>query len=88
MTNKEHLTILDKGRAEWNLWREQNPSIKPDLTNIDLRKYDLTWFNLRDVNMPGANLSGVDLAGTNFSGANLKGANLCKVKLDYGTCLK
>jgi hypothetical protein len=32
MANSEHVEIFRKGVSEWNLWREANPKLKPDLS--------------------------------------------------------
>jgi len=35
MADPTHLEILLKGPECWNKWREENPAIHPDLSNID-----------------------------------------------------
>jgi len=30
MVNPEHLAILKEGVAVWNLWRAENPDLRPD----------------------------------------------------------
>jgi hypothetical protein len=30
MANPEHLEVLERGTQAWNMWRKDNPSIKPD----------------------------------------------------------
>jgi hypothetical protein len=41
MPNPTHLSILRKGVEAWNLWREENPDVTPDLNGADLRGLDL-----------------------------------------------
>ena len=41
MPNLEHLSILRKGVEAWNLWREDNPDVRPDLSDADLKGLDL-----------------------------------------------
>jgi len=36
MANDEHVAMLKKGVAAWNAWRDENPSILPDLSEADL----------------------------------------------------
>jgi uncharacterized protein YjbI with pentapeptide repeats len=82
------LHILERGAAEWNRWREENPDEYIDLRQVNLFGRDLS---LRGANLAGANLSRaylpqVDLRDTDlsavhasaadFQGAYLDGANL------------
>ncbi len=76
MSNEEHLTILQRGLAPWNKWREQHPAIRPDLTGAELRATTLRLFNLAEVDFAGTNLSGADLTGANLNRANLSRSNL------------
>jgi uncharacterized protein YjbI with pentapeptide repeats len=90
MANEEHLEILKKGPKKWNLWREKNPDVRPDLTGVALSE-DLYEVNLNEINLSGADLRGAnlieedlsnaklaraDLTATYLSGANLRGADL------------
>ena len=81
MANQEHLQLLSYGEEAWNRWRDSNPAIVPDLSNIDLRGVSLTGINLRNAGLAGAKLSGTDL-----SFADLHGADLSMAKLN-GTTL-
>jgi uncharacterized protein YjbI with pentapeptide repeats len=76
MANDEHIAQLKKGVTAWNVWREENRDIRPDL-----REARLTEWNLRE-----ANLSEADLYGANLRGANLRGANLIRAHL-FGAML-
>ena len=76
MASSNHVDILKEGVRKWNEWRDENPTIPPDLT-----KADLSALNLRGVNFIGADLYKAlfvksDLAGADFGGANLLEANL------------
>jgi uncharacterized protein YjbI with pentapeptide repeats len=73
MANDEHVAILKKGVDAWNEWRNENPGIKPDLSNADLS----------GVNLRTANLSRADLCE-----ANLGGADLFKADLTEARCIK
>jgi uncharacterized protein YjbI with pentapeptide repeats len=91
MANQEQLDLLKQGRAVWNTWRKQHPSLRPDLSGADLSSADLSFATqggaiLREVfdwgtDLSEANLSGADLSGANLSGANLRRANLRQANL-------
>ena len=73
MANSKHIEILRKGVSFWNNWRNENETIKPDLSELNL-----TGFNLVKINFQGANLTEVIFTGENVTGANFAGANLTK----------
>ena len=91
MANQEHRKILHQGTATWNWWREQNPEIRPDLSDATLSDANLSFANLSDANLSGANLhftnlhyanlSGANLHFTNFRDADLSDANLYRADL-------
>lgn len=33
MANQEHLDIVKQGVEVWNQWREENPDVRPDLSD-------------------------------------------------------
>jgi uncharacterized protein YjbI with pentapeptide repeats len=66
LVSKEHIEILKKGVDVWNDWRQENPSIKPDLC---------------EANLVGANLSAVNLSNANLCETNLIEANLYRADL-------
>jgi uncharacterized protein YjbI with pentapeptide repeats len=68
MADQSHLDILEQGVEAWNSWREQNPSIEPDLSGAHL---------------PGAHLRGADLWGADLSEAELSGAYLSWARLSW-----
>lgn len=71
MPNEEHLSLLRNGSAHWNAWRDQEPAVRPDLSDAVLTGADMTHMNLS-----GANLAGIHAGRADFSEANLRGANL------------
>lgn len=81
MVNPEHLEILGQGVEVWNKWRKENPNIRPDLSQADLRDMDLRNVDLSQAHLPLANLTGLDLSGATFIMANLNGAFLSGVDL-------
>lgn len=81
MANEAHFRILKDGWRSWNEWREQQPTIIPDLSGADLQGIDLGEFNLMDADLSGADLSEANLRDTNFCSATLRHANLSKANL-------
>jgi TIR domain/Pentapeptide repeats (8 copies) len=45
MPNDEHVLLLKQGISAWNAWREQNPDVRPDLSDADLRGLDVAHYN-------------------------------------------
>ncbi|MDQ3706659.1 MAG: toll/interleukin-1 receptor domain-containing protein [Chloroflexota bacterium] len=76
MANEEHVRLLKQGIVAWNTWREDNPSVSPDLSDADLSRATLVGINLS-----GANLEGADLHQANLNGATLSRANLTEAYL-------
>ena len=78
MANQEHIEILKQGTRAWNKWRNDNPNIKPDLSEIVINQilpeeeYSI-WSGVEQI--------GVILENINFSKTNLEGANLERTKL-------
>lgn len=71
MPNSEHLEIVQQGVRTWNAWREDNPAIRPDLSEADLN---------------GAALWGIDFSGANlrrsiFHDADIREATLVDADL-------
>ena len=44
-------TILKKGVDAWNAWRRENPDIRPDLREADLRGANLGEADLRGADL-------------------------------------
>jgi hypothetical protein len=91
MANEEHLKILEQGVATWNLWREENPKIQPNLNeaklngarlyNADLFKAKLIGVDLSEADLIEADLYGANLSWANLDGANFTGADLTTAEL-------
>jgi uncharacterized protein YjbI with pentapeptide repeats len=81
MANPEHLAILKQGVEAWNKWREENPSIEPDLRETNIGKTNLSRANLSKAMLRKANLTEADLNGAILGGSYLSGANLCGASL-------
>jgi uncharacterized protein YjbI with pentapeptide repeats len=82
MANEEHINLIKQGVDAWNAWREKNPEIHPDLSQMDLR-----GSKLQKINFSRSNLRECKLQFSNLASANLEGANLTKSKLQE-TCLQ
>lgn len=97
MANIEQLNILRTGIENWNKWRRDNHSVKPDLSGADLKNINLKGADLTSVdfsgsmlvgadfslsNLYGANLSNCVMLGANFQGAHLGEANLSRSNLN------
>jgi len=90
MANPEHLEILKQGVEAWNVWRESNPTIQPDLSGAELKGVPLKGVNLLLANLRGANLEGVDLSprplergDRSYRVSALGGADLSAAKLTF-----
>lgn len=81
MANQEHVDVLMQGVEAWNKWREENPDIQVDLSNVNLYKVDLCNVNFEDVILSGADLRRTNLCSANLSYANLTGTNLYRADL-------
>lgn len=86
MAKKEHLDIIRQGVTIWNNWRKINPSVNPDLSNVNLCRSNLTGANFRGVNFWEANLSKADLGDADFTESDLcfadfGGSNLTRADL-------
>ena len=53
MANPEHLEILRQGVEVWNQWREEHPTIQPNLREIDLDSAHLGGIHLQEADLNG-----------------------------------
>jgi uncharacterized protein YjbI with pentapeptide repeats len=81
MANEKHLEILRQGVKAWNLWREANSDVRPDLRKADLGIADLRKANLTGVDLESSELGSAHLDGADLSGANLRFAHLANATL-------
>src|SRR6516162_1530989 len=94
MANNEHVAILKQGVKAWNAWRRENPDIRPDLSNADLRGADLSGANLARANLREAfrvkaNLGRADPVEANLRDhADLSGADLARANLREAVLFK
>lgn len=94
MLNPEHVKILKSGVDAWNLWRSQNPDIRPDLREIDLHDANLygtdidpflSHINLKDAVMFNSNLRNANLNRANLEGVDLRKSDLRQTNLREAT---
>ena len=81
MANPEHVSRLLRDVANWNQWRADNPSIRPDLRRADLSGAHLDGANLSRADLfeaflPLAHLDRAHLRRVNAGGAIFQGAHL------------
>ena len=82
MANPGHIAKLKKGVAAWNKWREENPDIRPNLSQAKLKHAALRGVNLREADLGRANLSDADLRRADLRRADLGRANLSQAILN------
>ena len=46
MANEEHLNVLSHGVEAWNCWRQDNQTLRPDLSSANLRNGVLEYADL------------------------------------------
>ena len=83
MANPKHVVKLMQGADTWNMWREANPDVQPDLSDFEfLDIFDSEAFPRKSPSakpsLMFADLSGSILSGANFSGVELIYADLSK----------
>ena len=83
MANPEHLEMLEQGVEVWNRWREDNPTIKPDLEEAVLNRFDLAGVVLTESNLTKAQLRDATLRGAALQGASLYRADLLRANFSF-----
>lgn len=76
MANEKHLNVLKQGVEAWNRWREENPEVEPDLSEVAFIGDNLSKANFTKVNLSKAQLWNACLWEANLREVNLKGASL------------
>jgi uncharacterized protein YjbI with pentapeptide repeats len=76
MANRHHLDILAEGVGIWNRWREENPQIVPDLSDVEIFETSLSEADFHAANLKGLAFGKVDLYEADLSGADLTEAVL------------
>ena len=81
MANADHVKRLIQGKKNWNIWRNENREIQPDLSKAELSEAKLSGVNLSKANLNEANLRYADLSGANLNEADLRYADLTEAIL-------
>jgi uncharacterized protein YjbI with pentapeptide repeats len=76
MANYKHVEILSQGVSAWNLWRQEDSDIKPNLSGANLFKAKLTHANLRQTDLRKTDLRQAELKEVDLFKADLRNANL------------
>ncbi|MEW6734970.1 MAG: pentapeptide repeat-containing protein [Acidobacteriota bacterium] len=76
MAIKGLLALLKQKVPVWNRWRKLNPTLKLDLSRVNLSNADLVKADLSDINLSRANLTAADLTSANLSRSNLTHSKL------------
>ncbi|GCE15962.1 pentapeptide repeat-containing protein [Tengunoibacter tsumagoiensis] len=85
MPNQQHVDILKRGVDIWNKWRQDHPTIEPDLRQASLQHGKYRGINLRNAKLIKAHLASADLQGADLTNADLQDADLTATKLTYAT---
>ena len=78
MPNQNHFEIIKQGVEEWNQWRDENPEIEPDLSDVDLSNSKLSNANLSSTDLRRSILKNTDFRAANLVRADLRAANINK----------
>jgi uncharacterized protein YjbI with pentapeptide repeats len=82
MPNEKHFEIIKQGVQGWNQWREDNPDIEPDLSDVDLSDRKLNNANLSDTDLRRSILKNTDFRGANLVRADLRSASISKASFN------
>jgi len=73
MANQEHLDILRQDVEGWNRWRKENPNIKPNLGEANLRSATLVEINCAKATLAGCRVYGISAWNINLKEADQSG---------------
>ena len=99
MANVKHMSTLALGIQAWNAWRADEPTVRGDLSGLDLvtnetlrdRLHSETregvgihdW-NLQNVDLSGARLDGLVFYNADFQNSDLSNASICNCRFIRG----
>ncbi len=78
--------LLDDDVRCWNAWREENPELSPNLSELTLSRRHLEGVNLSRCNLSGTHFNRTDLRNANLFRANISNASLKEAILDGANC--
>ncbi|HAA16558.1 MAG TPA: hypothetical protein DCE41_34555 [Cytophagales bacterium] len=76
LSRDEQIELLKRSVEEWNIWRQVNPGVKPNLLEANLQAADLRGANLQGATLLIADMQWADVSGANLNDAKLVAANL------------
>jgi uncharacterized protein YjbI with pentapeptide repeats len=76
MANREHVEILERGVEVWNQWRQEKPTIIPDLSEAETWQTEFSEADFHLANLRGFVFGKATLYNANLSGADLEDAVL------------
>jgi uncharacterized protein YjbI with pentapeptide repeats len=83
MANPEHLAKLHEGAEAWNRWRQENPDVEVDLSQIDLQYTRTHPMDMSGYNLSGANLTGAHLKYVSMPSVDLRRARMSKAVFEF-----
>jgi uncharacterized protein YjbI with pentapeptide repeats len=96
MANVEHFAKLLEGINAWNSWREADPDIKPDLSDVEIGDEDFlekyqgekggSHLDFEQANFSFVNFKGAGLSNLNLSGAKLHDSSFLESMLNNIVC--
>ena len=81
MANEVHLAILAQGVEVWNKWREEESTMRPDLSYTIFGNANFSGLNLFQTNLIQTDLRGADLTEADLSRADISWADFSKASL-------
>lgn len=89
MANPEHVAHFKHGAEFWNSWRQENPNVVPDLSDVDFEgefhdyqhQYDMPEFGGFDLS--GANLNRIQARNSIFTRCRFNGCKLYRADLCF-----
>lgn len=88
MAKAEHRKILLKHGVEaWNKWRQGNPDINPNLSEVSsgFSNFNFNGGNFRNTNLSRVNFNSTEFIDADFSNADLRESNFAGVSFDSAT---
>jgi pentapeptide repeat protein len=85
MANPDHLNMLRQGVDAWNLWRQREPDITPDLRGAVLPGATLSDADLTGADRTGASLVNTDVTNADLTGCRIYGVSAWGLKLSDKT---
>ena len=82
MADPRHEEILKSGVEKFNLWRQSQPEIIPNLEGVELQDLSLQGINLKNANLNSTTFFSVDLSKSDLSMTSFQFANIYESNLE------